>query len=221
MNFFGHAVLAARGGNNAPFVLGAMLPDLAAMVGSKVPAVRGAELDAGVRFHYLTDHAFHDSAVFRALSSRAFEQLTALGVARGPARAVAHVGIELLLDAALSEVAPEGLSAYRAALRAAPRLKRSIEWPARRQGLRFSFLCRTLRNRPPAARDAEPTVLSERLDRLLAGRPRLRLGSGDVARVALWSRGARSGVFHAAEGLLDDLLHALAPVSRDSGTAAG
>ncbi|HEX9619323.1 MAG TPA: hypothetical protein VF989_04245, partial [Polyangiaceae bacterium] len=133
--------------------------------------------------------------------------------------AVAHVGIELLLDGALSELAPDSIGAYEGALRAGSALNAEIDWPVLGQSFGFALLCRALRKRPPTLADIEPEVLAERLDRLLSGRPRLSLSAGDLARVAFWCGGAKGGVFVAAEGLLSELLRTLAPARRGSNAA--
>src|SRR6202040_922306 len=109
------------------FVLGAMLPDFCSMLGLREPCAQDRVLATGIHFHHITDRAFHDLAIFRRLCREATAVLGARGVARGTARAVAHVGVELLLDAVLAEAAA-ARSAYVAGLRAGqrPELLRSL-----------------------------------------------------------------------------------------------
>ncbi len=107
MNFFGHALIAqrdeaTRGPVRAEFVLGAMLPDFASMLRTRLPLASLDALEAGLSFHHRTDDAFHGSQSFLEFSGQAFSFLSDRGVSRGTARAVAHVGVELLLDAAFS-----------------------------------------------------------------------------------------------------------------------
>src|SRR5262245_43693270 len=102
-----------------------MLPDFAAMVGVRVVSVAHAAADDGCRFHHETDDLFHRAACFQSLCHAATRALSGAGVRRGPARAIAHVGIELLLDDWLA--AEQGVpGCYREALSLAPRLAPAI-----------------------------------------------------------------------------------------------
>src|SRR3954452_22349226 len=108
MNFFGHALIAqraetTRGPIRSEFVLGAMLPDFASMLRTRPPFSTLDALSAGLWFHHRTDDAFHGSPSFLQFSGDASRFLSDRGVARGTARAVAHVGVELLLDAAFAD----------------------------------------------------------------------------------------------------------------------
>src|SRR6187402_1188694 len=103
MNFFGHALVArrneaTRGQLRAEFVLGSMLPDFATMLASRPPQVTLPDLAAGLSFHHRTDDAFHGAPSFLEFSRRASSFLGERGLTRGSVRAVAHVGVELLLD---------------------------------------------------------------------------------------------------------------------------
>src|SRR5688572_4337425 len=102
MNFFGHAAMAERFSKEPPFVLGAMLPDFSSMLRLRPPGSSHPVVARGVAFHHATDEAFHELAVFRELCSDAMRLLAERGVSRGTRRAVAHVGVELLLDVELS-----------------------------------------------------------------------------------------------------------------------
>jgi hypothetical protein len=124
MNFFGHAVVASWKNPLPAFVLGAMLPDFANMVGTRLSQPEEPALASGVAFHHRTDHVFHENAVFRELVAGARVELSRLGLSRGSARAVAHVGVEILLDGVLA-----GDEAASAAYRAALELGRSRRWP--------------------------------------------------------------------------------------------
>ena len=110
MNFFGHAVIAsrsdaARGSVRAEFVLGSMLPDFASMLRMRPPRVTSRALEEGLRHHHATDDAFHGSESFLEFSRHASIFLGARGLSRGSARAVAHVGVELIVDGALDHCA--------------------------------------------------------------------------------------------------------------------
>ena len=64
MNFFGHAWVAAWFSGNEPFILGAMLPDLANVLRAPPPSSRHAELSAGIRMHHETDRVFPHAYTF-------------------------------------------------------------------------------------------------------------------------------------------------------------
>ena len=185
MNFFGHAFIAVQRGGNAAFVLGSMLPDLATMLGTAQPASSHPELDAGIRFHHDTDAAFHGAATFVALNRLALSELRASGVRKGTARAVAHVGIELLLDLVLSD-SPRATAGYRCALEAAAELNRWLSWPEQATAARFASLCAELARRPPAAADAPASAVTRRLHQALAWRPRLCILKQDANAVQSW-----------------------------------
>ena len=107
MNFFGHAALAASHfserepleAHQLPTLcLGAMLPDFIGMLRLGRPTVHDLVLARGVAFHHGTDEVFHELPGFQRLSRQAFSWLLERDMPRGPARAVAHMGIEMLLD---------------------------------------------------------------------------------------------------------------------------
>src|SRR5690606_16966401 len=97
-----------------PFVFGAMLPDFEGMLGGSTIAFGDALVDEGRRCHHVTDAAFHACPFFLEHQQTARTWLGRTPVGRGQRRAVAHVGVELILDAALFR--PERLRAYRAAV---------------------------------------------------------------------------------------------------------
>jgi hypothetical protein len=206
MNYFGHTVLAVRRGGDRAFVLGAMLPDFATMIRARVPRTAHADIDAGMQFHRRTDDVFHRSAAFRQLTEQAAAWLSARGVRNGSALAVAHVGVELLLDAALADDEP-AQRAYRAALAgAAPEeLGRHLVWDDDDEPLRFDRLRERLLDRGAIAGDIAPETVAERLRRALADRPRLALDEAAVRAARDWARAARPDVSACAAPLLADL----------------
>jgi hypothetical protein len=209
MNFFSHAAVAERFSEEPAFVLGAMLPDFASMLGVRLPAVSHPMLERGVDFHHLTDRVFHDLSSFRALTREAHRALSALGLERGPARAVAHVGIEILLDMTLGQSAP-ARAAYLSGLEAGldPELVARVAWaPAERE--RLVDLLETLVKRGVVLDTSSPIVV-ERIRRTLARRPRLALGEGDPSRVLDWVESARDGVVTSALAIVAELHEELA-----------
>jgi hypothetical protein len=197
MNFFGHAVIARRkeaahGSVRAEFILGAMLPDFASMLRVRPPRVTDTALEAGVRFHHATDDAFHGAESFLEFSRLASGFLLHRGLSRGSARAVAHVGVELLLDGALAHESAAN-EAYLRALDAAltKPVASHITWKTIEYESRFQHLCHTLRSRGPLRSDPSSELIAERLRNILASRPRLALDDAGQSVVRDWVVAAR------------------------------
>ncbi len=205
MNFFGHAAIATHFRREPGFVLGAMLPDFSTMIGARTPAVDHELVAAGVRFHHQTDEAFHDLEGFQRLSRSAFAFLSERGLGRGSARAVAHVGVELLLDEVLAE-AEVPRSAYISALDVSrtAEIEASIAWPHDARG-RFGFLIERLLERgvpaiPPAG------LVVERLRRTLLPRPRLAFDVAESPLIEEWIVEARPSVVASGPALIEALI---------------
>jgi hypothetical protein len=141
-----------------------------------------------VLFHHKTDEAFHDLAAFVSMSREAFAWLSERGLPRGPARAVAHVGVEMLLDEAFA-VEPNAKEAYRAAL--GVRLSSLLTFRAAPDAQRLAALQQVLSDRADTALGASPEVVAERIRRTLAGRPRLATDDSGQALLARWVEAAR------------------------------
>jgi hypothetical protein len=206
MNFFGHTVLAVKRSAEPAFVLGSMLPDFATMIRARPPRTEHAGIDSGIQFHWRTDEVFHRSPAFRTLSHDAFVWLSRRGVRSGSAHAVAHVGVEILLDAALSD--DDGAQqAYRAALvQAAPAdLGRRLGWGSDEQRDRFDALRERLLARGPIIKEITSDTVAERLRSVLADRPRLSLDETSVRIVREWACLARVDVSACTAPLIQDL----------------
>ncbi|HEX3777244.1 MAG TPA: hypothetical protein VHV51_22380 [Polyangiaceae bacterium] len=191
MNFFGHAVIAqrseaARAEPRAEFVLGAMLPDFASMLRVRPPSVTSPTIAEGIVFHHATDDAFHGSDWFLEFSRQASSYLRERGLSRGSARAVAHVGVELLLDGALAGKAAN--EAYLSALDAAltDQIAGHINWHAVEQATRFRHLCHNLKARGAPHGDVPAELVAERLRNILASRPRLAMDEAGQSVVRDW-----------------------------------
>ena len=210
MNYLGHAAVATWRSQDCAFVLGAMLPDFATMIGARPPATTHAGLESGMRFHYQTDEVFHRSAGFLELTRSAFDWLLARGVERGRARAIAHVGVELLLDADLAHAEPVR-HAYVAALQggAPHELGRHLSWGAPEGRAGFENLRVRLLARGVPAEDPGPEVTSQRLRRALAARPRLALDDAAELIARDWATVARPLVAARAAGLARELAERL------------
>lgn len=218
MNFFGHAAIAAQIFGRGPEALepaelpklcaGAMLPDFASMLGLKRPRVMEAGVQRGVDFHHATDHAFHDLPSFHALSHDAFDWLSARALPRGPARAVAHIGIEMLLDEAIAED-DFARRSYRAALDVP--LPELLVFTAEDDAARLASLLRALAARAPeSAVPPSPELLAERIRRTLARRPRLATDDHGQQLLATWIEETRPAVGREAPQLFRDLRALLA-----------
>jgi acyl carrier protein phosphodiesterase len=211
MNFFGHALIAqrdeaTRGPIRAEFVLGAMLPDFAAMLRTRPPLATRAALSAGVSFHHRTDDAFHGSHFFLEFSRQASSFLSERGVSRGTARAVAHVGVELLLDAAFAGESGAN-EAYLSAIACAltEQVHGFIHWQTSDAGERFRHLCHNLHQRGGLQEHPESELVAQRLQRILADRPRLAVDDRSLLVVLEWVESARSQITSGAPQLLREV----------------
>ncbi len=173
MNFVGHLYIARRFDPDLDFGLGAMLPDFAGMARVRLAACDDESVRAGIALHHATDDVFHALPSFTSLTTRTFEGLLARGTARGPARAVAHIGVEMLLDGELLRDEALG-SAFIATVE---RLRRHQGALARDRegGERLALLTDRLvaHGVPHEYRNTEAVV--SRLRRVLSLRPRLAL----------------------------------------------
>ncbi len=211
MNFFGHAVVATWRSPEPEFVLGAMLPDFASMLGVRPPAVVGDALVRGVEFHHATDRVFHESRTFHELEHHARHALRELGLPRSSTLAVAHIGVEMLLDGALVSDA-RGVAGYLSALNGAASVLKSaptILWNDDGLAKRFRRLTETLAARGISSKMAEPESVAFRVERALASRPRLRLPAGGEALVRVWAAGAAAGVEGASAAVLGEVARGL------------
>lgn len=204
MNFFGHAVVASWYERDPEFLLGAMLPDLAPVSAARAVSAPGSALERGVAFHLATDRCFHQSGTFRALEASALRTLAQGGVSKGPRRAAAHVGVELLIDGVLARD-PASSGACRAAL----------SWGARagasaRDATWLPALCERLLAAGAVEPRGSADVVARRLVRLLARRPRLRLAESDEATIVAWARAATGDVERGLPTLAAELRAALA-----------
>lgn len=169
MNYFGHAAVASwRGGADdlARLALGAMLPDFGVMCGARVAGATDDAITRGIALHHATDAVFHHAPAVLALFRDAEARLAAGGCRRGPMRAAAHVGVELLLDGALLDDARHR-DAYTAALALDPV---AVTWRDPADPARFAALHARLRAHGVPDDLRRPRAAAERIFRMLAGR---------------------------------------------------
>jgi hypothetical protein len=206
VNFFGHAAVASWRTADSAFVLGAMLPDFAAMIRSRPPRVSRDGIDRGIAFHHQTDRVFHRAPTFAALESDARRALAAAGVRRGTALAVAHVGVEILLDVVVAR--DDGAArAYRRALTDAgpSALGAHVHWDDPPAATRYARLIDVLAERSHPDAHLSADIVTWRLERALAGRPRLALSAEDLPRVQRWVAEARDAIEARAPALLAEV----------------
>jgi hypothetical protein len=205
MNFFGHAWLAAKRRSDPAFVFGAMLPDLAGMLRLRVESVRDPHLEEGRLFHLATDAMFHRLSAFERLTRSSTRALREAGLRSGPARAVGHVGVELLLDGWIAE--RHGTpAAYAPALGRGPSLLRSVVFRGQSDAAPLADLCRRIADaRLPPQDWCAPDRLAARLVRILAPRPRLALAASELPALRVWAAEGREAVTSEAPRLLDEL----------------
>ncbi len=198
MNFFAHALIAARRREEPAWILGSMLPDLASMAGLRltgvaVPGRFSPLLGEGVDFHHTCDDAFHGAPIFVELMDSAHAELEARGLGSGPAMAIGHVGVELLLDGCL--VTRHGVPVYyREAMELASVASDDLHWHPGTSGAahehpqRWQALCKRLRGAPVPEGYADPSFVADRLIQILARRPMLAVEPGNEPEVHAWAK---------------------------------
>lgn len=209
MNFYGHLAIGVSYSTDPAFLLGSMLPDFASMAGIRRIVAGGLQsVSDGIRFHHETDAVFHRAPAFADLTARGLTTLEGAGLARGTARAVAHVGLELLLDGLVLE-RPDGpgLAPYLEALTAAESsaLQRQLHTERGAFDPRLAVLVARLRQAPVPDGYRQPAFVAERLQRMLAGRPRLAMAEGDTPLVSAWLSEIRATLAAQTDTLLQQV----------------
>lgn len=207
MNFIGHLFVARWLNDQPAYGLGAMLPDFASMARVRLSPQTDGQVRAGVALHHRTDDLFHHQPVFVGLMQQTLSALVARGVPRGPARAVAHIGVEMLIDGELVHEGATG-QAYLAALAHGldGGLQAEREAPEGRALLRVHERLHT-HGIPYDYRNTDAVVF--RLTRALAGRPRLALGPKDGEKVGEVLPEIQAELTVQLPALLHNLRHAL------------
>jgi hypothetical protein len=186
------------------FVLGAMLPDLSTMAGARIDRVNDPMIAAGVDHHHRIDHAFHACAPFVELCTSALSTLEAQGVSRAAARAVGHVGSELLIDGVLS-ARREALNAYASALHdaIARDAAREIAFRGDDRANDMHALLVRLADAPIPVGYRDPEFVLARLQRILAPRPRLALQAHELEPVRAWLEHAHARITNDAHAIVE------------------
>lgn len=209
MNFYGHCWLARFDRDEAAFALGSMLPDFAGMSGARLVRADHEAIAAGVSHHHAVDAVFHAAPTFVRLCQTSGARLDASGVRWGTGRAVAHIGVELLLDGVLL-VEGEADALYAHALREAAELGASLTWSRPEASARFDRLCVRLLELGTHPDHGSAEVVNERLHRALADRPRLCISPADSEAVRHEIERLHPEVHAAADELLREVRDGLA-----------
>tara|TARA_R110002096_G_scaffold435826_2_gene663503 strand:- start:16142 stop:16705 length:564 start_codon:yes stop_codon:yes gene_type:complete len=150
-----------------------MLPDFAGMAGIRLPkAVASGALADGIAFHHESDRVFHRLRRFREQESWTLTHMLERGLRRGPARGIAHVGVELSIDGALV-TSNDSHALYLGAVNAARTL--DLPWESAESEVRFRKLASRLFEFGIPKGYADPQVVADRLVRIMQPRPLLRL----------------------------------------------
>ena len=179
VNFFGHAAVASWSSSNAGVALGSMIPDFSTMSGARVAHTGDADVAIGIELHHATDAAFHTLPVVTGLMRELGELLDRGGCARGPRRAVAHIGVELLLDGVLVDE-----PAYRESYTRGLAHDASITWRDPGDDERFAALLARLRAYGVPDDLRRPEAITHRLSRILSHRPLLAPSPADLRTIA-------------------------------------
>jgi hypothetical protein len=215
VNVLGHGYVAERvRPGDLAHTFGALLPDLASMarVRLEAGASRASPLAAGIRCHHAADAAFHSHAAFVTGAAAVRRELLAAGLPTGPARAVAHAGYELLLDATL--VGGEAGDAYRRAF--ARHATADATLAVLRSGdharWRAFVAAHDSRGMPRPAHGVGSGIdveeIADRLVAILRHRPRLALAAADAPLVVAALARRVEDVRGSAPGLLASVVDA-------------
>ncbi len=202
MNFYAHAVAASWTSIDPAFVLGAMLPDFATMARIRLPEVHLGALADGVSFHHTSDRAFHRLRRFRDEEAWTLAHLLTAGLRRGPARGIAHVGVELSLDGALVQ-SSDVHNVYVGAIAHAHHCR--IEWEDEASAERFAQLARRLGDFGVPRGYRDPSTVADRLVRILRPRPLLRLSDEETPILHSALPVVHERVHAASESIMSDL----------------
>ena len=179
MNYFGHAAVASWHSTEPATVLGSMLPDFATMSRTRLAEPTDPAIATGIDLHHRTDSAFHHLPPVLALMRELDDRLEAGGCARGPRRAVAHIGVELLLDGVLV-AEPAYREAYESALALHPS---GVRFRDEGDAERFAVLHARLREYGVPDDLKKPESIVHRMHRMLAHRPLLAPNAADLVAI--------------------------------------
>ena len=211
MNFLAHAVLAADERPDPLFVFGSMVPDFAHMAGLRHRGSRLTAVGDGVDYHHACDAIFHELPRFLDALARERRALRELGLPTGPARAVSHIGVELMIDGGLAR-RESAVELYRRAI-SDPRVEAgdAVDWsvdPRRSEDLgvgeRWSRAYARLRHGRLPVAYGDPEFVAARIAGVLAPRPRLAVPEERSAAVGEWAKAALPRYAAVAEKFVEE-----------------
>ncbi len=206
VNFFGHAAVASWRVGRGGLPLGAMLPDFSTMCGARVASTPDAEVADGIALHHATDKAFHTLPVVMGLMRELDQRLERGGCARGPRRAAAHIGVELLIDGVLIDN-EEYCDSYILGLE----YEAPIEWRNEGDDLRYGALIARMRGYGIPKDLKRPESITHRLSRMLGHRPLLAPSPSDLSTITISLLEHKPRVEVAVDTVLRQLRVALKP----------
>ena len=212
VNFFGHAAVASWQLGRGGLPLGAMLPDFSTMCGARIVGTPDAEVADGIALHHATDKAFHNLPVVVGLMRELDQRLERGGCARGPRRAVAHIGVELLLDGVLLDIED-----YRDSYILGLEYDAPLSWRDEGDDLRFDALLARLRAHGVPLDLKRPESITHRLSRMLGHRPLLAPSPSDLSTITISLLEHKPRVEVAADTVLRALRAALSPPGETRG----
>lgn len=181
-----------------------MLPDLLPMAGLRgARAYRNRAVEEGHQFHVVTDALFHATPTFVNLNRAALQDLRRLGVSTGPARACAHMGVEMLIDAELVKNGPF-FSSYEGALRTSLSTPDLLLPLLPDELIRARHLCEHLHKSGCDVFATSVDRFAVRLSRTLASRPRLLPTPRELAIISEYLAASADYSLHVHQ-LLDEL----------------
>jgi hypothetical protein len=221
VNLVGHVAVALDPDAAPPstdFLVGCMLPDLAAIARVRVARPEGA-LGDGVAFHHACDAVFHESEWFRTSNRALRDALVDAGIDSGPARACSHAGVEMLLDGRLvtdATVDTHARVVLQAVRTGAPALGNLAPVDARDVWIeRLQMIGGSLD--PSRYQDAR--FVAERLHRMTNGRRRIELPAAQVDAVEAALRDFQPGIAEAAPDVVASVRRTVSadPILRHQG----
>jgi hypothetical protein len=189
-----------------------MLPDFSSMCRARIAGTSDTEVAAGIALHHATDKAFHNLPVVVGLMRELDQRLERGGCARGPRRAAAHIGVELLLDGVLLDTED-----YRDSYILGLEYEAPITWRDEGDDLRFDALMSRLRALGVPLDLKRPEAITHRLSRMLGHRPLLAPSSSDLSTITISLLEHKPRVEVAADTVLRALRAALSPPAETRG----
>jgi hypothetical protein len=211
VNFVAHTAVAARvkGDDCAAVLMGAALPDFAAMMRVRLEGAHGP-LAAGIALHHTTDGVFHTAEWFLDLERSLRARFAGDGLPEGAARACAHVGPELLLDGALLERSSVAHAIGIVYDELGDPTMPVIELvdDTERERWRAHLVSLSTRLDPFGYQD--PAIVAQRLYNVLRRRPRLQFDDALIERVAGSLADVQPAVTAAAFDVLNQVVRRIA-----------